>query len=368
MLPPKPIGVGIIGATGFIGSAYRAEIRETVTGRLIALAARRTELLDKAARQDRVRVATTDWRAVVRHPEVDLVIIATPDSLHREAALCCAEAQKHVLCEKPVGFDSREAQEILSAFRTRPELAHFVPFWLRCLAIFRRARTLVHAGAVGDVRSVIYRWFDPRPWKMLFTWRDDPDLSAGGSIADVGSHAYDLIRWILSEDANRVLAHAATISPARHDVGPVNLSEALAWPGLSEGPAAKRRKGGTPDYASISWTMESGIIGNLLVSHAPHLRKGLAPDLEIHGTKATLGVHRVTGNLVLVRTDGKPEIIETHPEVFGNRFEQFVFPAVNAVRTGQTSDHPDLQDGYHVQRFTDAATRAAAVGGWVKIE
>ena len=203
---------------------------------------------------------------------------------------------------------------------------------------------------------------------MLYTWRDDPEVSAGGSIADVGSHAYDLIRWILAENAVRVLAHAATISPARYDAGPVNLSEALAGPGLSEGAAATRRKGRTSDYASISWTMESGIIGNLLISHAPHLRRGLSPDLEFHGTKATLGVHRDTGNLILLRNDGKPEIVETHPEEFGNRFERFVFPAVNAVRAGQASDHPDLEDGYHVQRFTDAATRAAAIGGWVEIE
>jgi predicted dehydrogenase len=76
---------------------------------------------------------------------------------------------------------------------------------------------------------------------MPFTWRDDADLSAAGSIADVGSHAYDTMRWILGQEAVRVLAHAAVISPAKPDLGAVNLDEALRW---GEGrTAAEERRG-----------------------------------------------------------------------------------------------------------------------------
>ena len=366
--PPKPIGVGIIGATGFIATAYRAEIREAAAGRAVAFAARRQELLDAAAREDGAVLATTDWRAVIEHPEVDLIIVATPDVGHREAALACAEAGKHVVCEKPIGFDAGEAKEIWSAYRNRPGLAHFVPFWTRYMAMFARARELVRDGAVGEVRSVVYRWFNPRPAETLFTWRDDPALSAGGTIADLGSHAYDMIRWVLAEDAVRVVAHSATISPPRHDIGAVNLTEALAYSGSRGGAASVRRKVGTADYASVSWETASGTTGHLLVSHAPHMRRDLAPDLEFHGTEASLGVHRGTGNLVLVRTGEDASIVETHPEEFENRFERFVFPAVQSVREGRPSGHPDLEDGYHVQRFTDAAAKAAAGGCWVEME
>ena len=236
------------------------------------------------------------------------------------------------------------------------------------MAMFARARELVRDGAVGEVRSVVYRWFNPRPAETLFTWRDDPALSAGGTIADLGSHAYDMIRWVLAEDAVRVVAHSATISPPRHDIGAVNLTEALAYSGSRGGVASVRRKAGTADYASVAWETASGTTGHLLVSHAPHMRRDLAPDLEFHGTEASLGVHRGTGNLVLVRTGGDPAIVETHPEEFENRFERFVFPAVQSVREGRPSGHPDLEDGYHVQRFTDAAARAAAGGRWVEVE
>ena len=364
----EPIGVGILGATGYIGTAYRAEIRESAAGRILALSARRKNLLGGAAREDGAEFASTDWRAVIEHPGVDLVIVATPDAQHLEGALACAKAGKHVFCEKPVGFDAGEAWKIWNAFRNLSGVAHFVPFWSRYLKMFARARELFHDGAIGEARSVIYRWFNPRPADILFTWRDDPAVSAGGTIADVGSHAYDMMRWILDEDAVRVLAHSATISPDRHDAGPVNLSEALAWSGPRSDKTKDRRKAGTADYAAIAFEMEGGCTGTLLVSHAHHMRKNLAPELEIHGTAASLSVHRGTGNVTLVRTGGEPEVIATDPEVFGNRFERFVFPAVTAVRSGQPSDHPDLEDGYHAQRFTDAAARAAACGHWIEIE
>ena len=365
---PPCIGVGILGATGYIGRAYRSEIRESAAGRIVALSGRRQDLLEAAAREDGAELATPDWRTVIEHPGVDLVIVATPDAQHLEGALACAEAGKHVFCEKPVGFDAGEAREIWIAFRDRSGIAHFVPFWTRYLAMFARARELVHDGAIGEARSVIYRWLNPRPADMLFTWRDDPAVSAGGTIGDVGSHAYDMIRWILSEDAVRVLAHSTTIAPDRQDAGAVNLSEALAWSGSRGNTIRDLRKAGTADYASIAFEMRSGCTGALLVSHAPHMRRNLAPELEIHGTEASLSVHRGNGNLTMVRTGGDSEVVATHPEVFGNRFERFVFPAVNAVRSGQPGNHPDLEDGYHVQRFTDAAARAAECGRWINIE
>ena len=56
----------------------------------------------------------------------------------------------------------------------------------------------------GTARRIVKpnRWQNPRPAAMPFTWRDDADVSSAGSIADVGSHSYDTLRWILGEDAS----------------------------------------------------------------------------------------------------------------------------------------------------------------------
>ena len=214
---------------------------------------------------------------------------------------------------------------------------------------------------------------------MPFTWRDDASLSAGGSIADVGSHAYDTIRWLLGQEARRLLTHASVLAPAKLDLGTINLTEALAWgqtPPAGESKAtvdAPLRKGTACDYAAIAFEMEGGAVGSIVLSHAPYLRKGLAPELELHGSEASLAVDRVSGELRLVRPSGEVEVIDRVPFAgFGNRFAQHVFPAIRARReaAGQEATdavHPGLDDGYRVQCFTDAALQSAASGTWTEV-
>ena len=98
---------------------------------MVALCARRRELLDAAALEDDAELATTDWRAVIEHKGVDYIVVATPDALHHDAVMAAAQAGKHVFCEKPVGRNAKEAREMLDAYRTAGDLAHFVPFWTR---------------------------------------------------------------------------------------------------------------------------------------------------------------------------------------------------------------------------------------------
>jgi predicted dehydrogenase len=103
-------GVGVIGATGFIGTPYRWEIRESpADAEIVALCARRQDLLDSAGAENGASLVTNHWREVVAHPDVNLVIAATPDALHHEAVMACAAAGKHVLCEKPVGLRASSA-------------------------------------------------------------------------------------------------------------------------------------------------------------------------------------------------------------------------------------------------------------------
>ena len=358
------IGVGVIGATGYIGAPYRTEIRAAPGARLAALCARRRDLLAAAARVDAVELATTDWREVISHPAVDLVVVATPDALHRDAAMACAGAGRHLFCEKPVGANAAEAREVRDAFRAKPELFHFVPFWSRYLGMFERARDILRGGALGTVRSVICRWFNPRPPVMPFTWRDDPSLSAGGSIADIGSHAYDTVRWLLQRDAVRVFAHARTLAGAKPDLGAINLGEALEWSGTARTGAASYRVAGTPDYAALTWEYDDGATGLLVVSHAPHLRRGLAPELELHGTGGSLAVDRASGRVTLARGKRPPEVVAMQPEALEDRFARWVLPALRRTLAGRESDHPDLESGYRVQLFTDAAALSSGDGGW----
>ena len=232
-----------------------------------------------------------------------------------------------------------------------------------------KTKSLVEDGRLGTIRAIVYRWHNPRPASMPLTWRDQAELSSAGSIADVGSHAYFLIRWILGEEATQVLTHADTITPAKPDLGAIDLSEALQHGMDADAPAdVSRRKGGTFDYASIAFKMAAGAVGTLVLSHATYLRKALAPELELHGELGSLAVDRVSGDIRFANPDGSVECIDTLPDQgFGNRFAKYVFPALRRFLEGEPSDHPDLLDGYRVQLFTDAAARSAREGAWVGV-
>jgi predicted dehydrogenase len=231
-----------------------------------------------------------------------------------------------------------------------------------------RAREIYRSGALGEIKAVVYRWHNPRPAAMPLTWRDDPTLSSAGTIADCGSHAYDLLRWILGQDVNRVAAHAQVLTPAKADVGNVNLGEALDWGRAHRLDQASTRKGDVLDYATLVFQWRSGAVGALILSHAPYLRKGLAPEIELHGVEASLGVDRVRHTLTWARPDQMPEVLETIEDPgFGNRFAKHVFPALRAQIAGEPSEHPDLEDGLAAQLFTDAALLSSKEGRWVDV-
>ncbi len=360
--------IGIIGATGYVGTPYRQEIRDFGTGaRIVALCARRRDRLAEAARQDGADLATDRWQEVVEHPDVNLVLVLTPDTLHYEPVMMAARLGKHIFCEKPVACSAADANAMWMAVQ-QAGVRHFVPFWTRYVPVFRRAKYWIGQGRLGEIRSFVYRWHNPRPVNMPFTWRDDATKSSGGSVADVGSHAYDTLRFLLGDKARRVLGQASVLSPAKPDLGEPNLAEALAWGESAEATVAARRSPTVPDYAVIQLEMTGGSVGTILLSHTSYVRKGFAPELEIHGTDASMSVDRLTGELRIADSPQPArrwEQIDDLPQ--RNRFAEHVFPALASGRTGIGSEHPGLDDGWRVQCFIDAALESSRKGTWVPV-
>lgn len=361
-------GIGVIGATGFIGTPYRQEIRDSHDDvRIVALCARRQDRLEQARAEDGAELITDDWRQVVAHPSVNLVLVLTPDALHMDPVMACAQQRKHLLCEKPLGADASQAHTMWQAVQAAG-IGHFVPYWTRYVASFQRARKLVHEGRLGEIRAFVYRWHNPRPISMPFTWRDDAALSAAGSIADVGSHAYDTLRYILGQEAKRVLASTGVIMPAKPDLGNIDLSEALTWGEENQAALGPTRKGSVPDFGQVILEYSSGLVGSMTVSHAGYLRKGFAPELELHGTLGSLSVDRLKGELHFADSPNPACQLETVTDNgIGNRFQQYVFPGIRDHIAGTISSHPGMEDGWRVQVFTDAVVASAKRGGWVEL-
>ena len=110
------------------------------------------EPLLKAAEEDGADLATDDWREVI-HPDVNYVVVGTPDAFHHEAVMAAAAAGKHLFCEKPLGMNAIEAREMTEAYLDAKKLAHFVPLWTRWSPGFVAAKELVQSGAIVRLRQ-----------------------------------------------------------------------------------------------------------------------------------------------------------------------------------------------------------------------
>ena len=173
---------------------------------------------------------------------------------------------------------------------------------------------------------------------------------------------------MIGSEARRVVTQAGVISPPKPDLGAIDLAEALEWgEAHSAGQAQQTRAGTAYDYGAITWEFHNGVVGMMLLSHAPVLRKGLAPELELHGSEASLSVDRVNHTVNLTRADGELDAVEQIPEDRVNRWDRFVLPALSERAAGRPCDHPGLHDGWRTQVFTEAAAESARRGTWVEL-
>jgi predicted dehydrogenase len=141
-------------------------------------------------------------------PEVDAVVISTPNFLHREQAVAAFEAGKHVLLQKPMARTVEECDAILAA---ADKAGRTLGVYMNLLdhPLFRDLRTMVQTGYLGTIGLVSARlahrgglaW---QPSEKL--WRASRDKTGGGSYVQLGVHYQHLLRWMLDDHVTRVQA------------------------------------------------------------------------------------------------------------------------------------------------------------------
>src|SRR4051812_9399938 len=109
---PERIRWGILG-TGNIAGVFAKALPSTRTGRLVAVGSRTAASAETFARQFGALRAHGTYDALLADAEVDAVYISTPHPLHKRWAIAAARAKKHILCEKPLGMNVAEAQEMI---------------------------------------------------------------------------------------------------------------------------------------------------------------------------------------------------------------------------------------------------------------
>ncbi len=145
--------------------------------------------------------------------DVDVIYIASPNVYHHDQVLAASKAHKHVFCQKPMGLDAAECEEMVEACRDAG-VKLGVGFCYRFQGAQEAARRMIHDGTLGEV-SHLYLSFNLGGYNPETAgWRCDPKMSGGGPLMDLAPHLVDLARWLLDDEVESVMAY---VRPARDE-------------------------------------------------------------------------------------------------------------------------------------------------------
>lgn len=361
------IGIGILGG-GYMGKAHAVAM--SAVGAVFNTALRpRLEMVcaSSPASAERYRAAygfaraSDDWRALVHAPEVDAIIIATPQETHRPIAEAALALGKPVFCEKPLGASLEDSAAMVAAAEASGVVTMVGFNYIRTPAS-QFARQLIAEGAIGDVT-----WFRGEHCEDFYadptapaSWRTEG--MANGTMGDLAPHILN--------------ATLALMGPIRSIMGEVETVH-------------RDRPGGTvtnDDHAQMMCRFENGAMGQLYVSRIATGRK-MGYAYEITGTKGAIRFDQEDQNaLWLYRAEG-PEAERgfrkiltgpAHPDYapfcqgpgHGTGYQdQIIIEArdfLQAIAAGK-SLWPDFRDGHEVNRVVAAALASSRARAWQDI-
>jgi 1,5-anhydro-D-fructose reductase (1,5-anhydro-D-mannitol-forming) len=187
--------------------------------RVTALSRRTMEKARESASRFNIPLAFVSAENMCRSPEVDAVLVTTPNSCHLEDVMLAIRCGKPVLCEKPMGMNAAECRQMVKAARSAG-LPLGVAQVFRFEESTARLRERIAAGQIGKVVFARSEFSFQAGTGHPRGWINDPAVAGGGPIADVGVHAIDALRYILQDEVLRVSALG------QRDLGPDTVESA----------------------------------------------------------------------------------------------------------------------------------------------
>ncbi|MBQ7968259.1 MAG: Gfo/Idh/MocA family oxidoreductase [Clostridia bacterium] len=191
----KIINVGVISCSNMARGHMRGVVRHP-KAELVAICDIDVEKLNKVGEEFNVARRYTDYKELIAQPDIDAVIIVTPDREHKDMAIAALEAGKHVLCEKPLALTREECVEIAEAVK-KTDKKFMVGQICRYTPAFKAAKEIIDRGDIGELMFVESEYaHDYESILKPGNWRWDP-LRNG--VVGGGCHAVDLLRWIAGD-------------------------------------------------------------------------------------------------------------------------------------------------------------------------
>jgi len=139
----------------------------------------------------------TDYRDLLRRKDIDLTVICTPNGFHYPMGMAAVRAGKHVLLEKPLAINLKEADDLIRAFKKRKKEL-LVVMQVRYNQALRVLKKTIQAGKLGKIynAALTIRWSRPPSYFEEADWRGKKSLD-GGAFLNQGIHYLDALQWLL---------------------------------------------------------------------------------------------------------------------------------------------------------------------------
>ncbi len=382
------VRVAVLGASGWMGKVHTMAFRtfphffgsDGGTAEVVAVVVNDPAAdPDLALRAPGARILT-DWREAVADPDIDLIDICLPDTLHYPVAKAALLAGKHVNCEKPLADTAAEARELADIAAAKgliTRVAHGFPR----NPVHDIARDIITSGEIGEVTLFkgcqhIDVFGDPL---APFMWRADGAKAPTGIVGDTGSHVFSFMEFLVGR-VQSLIAENMVITPKRPVVAGAGF-------GAGAGAAASDWAEVTnPDATHMLCRFENGASGIVDFSRVATGRK-FRQGYEVYGTKGSIVYdYDETSRLRLYRNDD-PEgrrgfrAVDAGPDHPSYRAflplanlglgynETKIIEAAEVVRSVVTGVPmwPTFETGHHICQIVDAVMESARRRAWVDI-
>jgi predicted dehydrogenase len=383
------LGVGMVGYA-FMGRAHSQAWRTVgpffdppYTPRMVALAGRSREGVGAAARQLGWASVETDWKALLRRGDIQVIDICTPGDSHAEIAIAALDAGKHVLCEKPLANTVAEAEAMTAAAERAASrgIRSMVGFNYRRVPAIALARRFVADGRLGSIRHVraqyLQDWIVDPDFPLV--WRLDKEKAGSGALGDIGAHIIDTAQFITGDHLIGVSAIMETFVKERP------IAEASAGLGASSGTGTGRVT--VDDAAVFIGRTAGGVLASFEATRFATGRKN-ALRIEVNGSLGTIAFDFESMNelqfydhtlddadagfrRILVTESAHPYMAAWWPPGhligYEHTFTHEIRDFVDAI-ANETDPVPSFADGLRVQRVLAAVEHSATSGnGWTEV-
>ena len=208
---PEMLSIAVVGAGVNAGGHMRTS-SQNENSRLVAVMDVDADRANAAGEKHGVK-GYTDLDSLLADPEVEAVIISTPNCFHADLAINSAEAGKHVLVEKPMALTVEDCDRMIAASDAAGKVL-MVGQVLRHFPVNRKVKALIAEGSIGRVGHLMrrrYGYFNPtlpaeESGKPQRSWYLDLEMAGNCLLYGFGPHEYDILHWYIDSPVVRVYA------------------------------------------------------------------------------------------------------------------------------------------------------------------